>query len=312
MHMTANKSILGHLAALTSVLVWGTTFVSTKVLLDDFKPVELLFFRFILGFIALSLAYPRPMKRPGRKLELLYALAGLCGVTLYFLMENIALTYTLASNVGVIVSVAPIFTALLAHFLLEGEKLRPRFILGFLVAMAGVALISTNGSRVLALNPKGDLLALSAAGVWAVYSIALRHLSQSGPHIIQVTRRVFFYGLVFTVPFLVPFGFEWRLERFTDPVHLANILFLGLMASALCYATWSTGVKLLGAVKSSAYIFLVPVVTIITSILFLSERLTLASGLGTLLTLSGLWLSERRKPGRRPAREAARELPQEG
>ena len=95
------------------------------MLLTGLRPVEVLFLRFALGFAALCLLYPRRLRLAGRRQELWFAAAGLCGVTLYFLLENIALTCTLASNVGVLVSVSPMLTALLSHFLLRRERLRP-------------------------------------------------------------------------------------------------------------------------------------------------------------------------------------------
>ena len=94
------KTAAGHLAALITILVWGTTFISTKLLLVDFKPVEILFFRFVMGYVALILACPRMLRLKERRQELTFALAGLCGVCMYYLLENIALTYTLASNEG--------------------------------------------------------------------------------------------------------------------------------------------------------------------------------------------------------------------
>ena len=103
--MEQNK-VAGHVAALLTVTIWGTTFISTKVLLQDFQPVEILFFRFVIGLLALLAVYPRRLKGTTRRQELTFAAAGLCGVCLYYLLENIALTYTMASNVGVIISVA--------------------------------------------------------------------------------------------------------------------------------------------------------------------------------------------------------------
>ena len=164
-----NRRSAGHLAALLTIIIWGTTFISTKVLLTDFKPVEILFFRFVMGFSALFLVCPHRMKGVGRGQELTFVLAGLCGICLYYLLENIALTYTMASNVGVINSVAPFFTAILSRLFLKSEgKLRANFFIGFMVAMVGVALISFNGSK-LELNPMGDLLAVLTAFVWACY-----------------------------------------------------------------------------------------------------------------------------------------------
>jgi len=224
----------------------------------------------------------------------MFMAAGLCGVTLYYLLENIALTYTTASNVGVIISIAPFFTAILANWLLDGEKPKANFFIGFFAAIIGIFLISFNGSAVLQLNPIGDLLAILAAIVWAAYSILSRKISQFGYNTIQTTRRIFCYGLFFMIPVLFPFHFEWGLERFTQPANLFNILFLGLGASALCFVTWNLAVKFLGAVKTSIYIYLVPVITVVTSVIVLSERVTWMSAFGTVLTLAGLFISEKK------------------
>lgn len=286
-----SKKATGHLAVLVTILIWGTTFISTKVLLVDFEPIEILFFRFIMGFLALLIVYPRRMKETTKRQEAVFAAAGLCGICLYYLLENIALTYTMASNVGVIISIAPFFTAMLTHLFTKNEKLRANFFFGFVVAMAGICLISFNGAQ-MHLNPVGDLLALAAAAVWACYSVLTRKISDFGYHTIQTTRRVFAYGIMFMVPALFLFDFRIGAERFLNPVYLGNLIFLGLGASALCFVTWNMAVKILGAVKTSIYIYLVPIITIVTSALILREPVTLMSGVGTALALLGLFLSE--------------------
>lgn len=287
-----SKKAIGHLAALLTIVIWGTTFISTKILLVDFQPVEILFFRFVMGFLVLSAVCPHRLKTADCKQELTFVLAGLCGICLYYLLENIALTFTLASNVGVIISVAPFFTAILAHFVMKSEeKLRSQFFIGFVVAMAGIILISFNGSK-LEINPLGDLLAVVAALVWACYSILTRKISSFGYPVILSTRRTFFYGILFMIPALFVFDFQADLSRFTNITYLFNILYLGLGASALCFVTWNFAVKELGAVKTSVYIYMVPVITVVTSVLVLHEQLTLLAGLGTFLTLIGLFLSE--------------------
>ena len=294
--MRSRKSA-GHLAALFTIIIWGTTFISTKVLLTDFKPVEILFFRFVMGFAALFLVCPHRMKGVERKQELTFVLAGMCGICLYYLLENIALTYTMTSNVGVIISVAPFFTAILSCLFLRSEgKLRANFFIGFVVAMAGIALLSFNGSQ-MKLNPVGDVLAVLAAFVWACYSILTRKISSFGYPVILTTRRTFFYGILFMVPALFFFDFEMGLERFADLTHLLNILYLGLGASALCFVTWNLAVKALGAVKTSVYIYMVPVITVVTSVLVLKETVTLVSVMGTFLAVAGLFFSEYNRKG---------------
>ena len=265
----------GHLAALLTVLIWGTTFISTKVLLEDFQPVEILFFRFLLGLAALYLVLPRPLRGTTPRQELTFAGAGLCGICLYYLLENMAL--------------------LSRWFLGQEGKLRATFLVGFAVAMGGIALISLGGGG-LQLNPVGDLLALLAALVWAFYSILTRKISTFGYPTILTTRRVFLYGILWMVPALFLFDFRWDLGRLTDPTALGNLLFLGLGASALCFVTWNVAVKRLGALKTSIYIYLVPVITVAASVVILDEPFTWRTGVGTALTLAGLLLSEGRVP----------------
>jgi len=288
--MKSNRT-MGHLASLLTIIIWGTTFISTKILLSCFQPVEILFFRFVMGLIALLLIYPRPLKGTSKSQELTFAAAGLCGVCLYYLLENIALTYTMASNVGVIISAAPFFTALLSYIFLKEEKPNINFFIGFAVAMAGIFLISFNGSK-LELNPVGDLLALLAALIWACYSVLAKRISGYSCHTILTTRRIFCYGILFMIPPLFLFDFRLDLTRFANPVYLFNIIFLGLGASALCFVTWNFAVKVLGAVKTSIYIYMVPVITVVTSVTILHEKITALSAVGTVLTLAGLFLSE--------------------
>jgi len=296
--MDRKKEIQGHLFSLFTIFIWGTTFISTKILLKVFTPIEILFIRFVIGYFALLALYPHSLKLKERKQELYFAGAGLCGITLYFLLENIALTYTFASNVGVIISIAPFFTAIFAHLLLAGEKMRAQFFIGFAVAVAGIFLISFNGSSQLKLNPMGDILAVLAAVVWAIYSVLTKKISGYHYHTILVTRRIFFYGLLFMMPVLFVFKFEPDVRQIIKPVNLFNIIFLGFGASAICFVTWNYALKILGAVKTSVYIYMVPVITVITSVLILHETITGTAMLGILLTLAGLFISEIKLPVR--------------
>ena len=303
----------GHGLALATVLIWGVTFVSTKVLLEGCSPIEILFFRFALGFAALWAIRPRLLRVAGWRDELLFVAAGACGVTLYFLMENIALVYTTASNVGVIVAVAPLFTGLIASLVLREGTLGRRFFLGFALAIAGIALISFVGGAPApadaadagGLGLVGCLLALLAAIVWAVYSNISKRISARGYGTVLATRRTFFWGLAFMLPCLPLLGFDPDWSFILTPLALGNLVFLGLGASALCYVMWNTAVRELGPVKTTAYIYLVPVVTLVTSALVLGEPVTPLSLGGAALTVAGLALSEwePRKEGRKGGAE---------
>nr|WP_305182923.1 DMT family transporter [uncultured Schaedlerella sp.] len=286
------KTTAGHVTALVTIVIWGTTFISTKILLAGFTPIEILFFRFLLGLLVLIVIDPKRLKIKDKKQELTFAAAGLCGICLYYLLENIALTYTMASNVGVIISAAPFFTAVLSHvFLKTEEKLKVQFFIGFAVAMTGICLISFNGKE-LNLNPIGDILAVAAAFVWAVYSLLTRKISGYGFNIIGTTRKIFTYGILFMLPFLFVFDFKLDVQRFVKPEYALNLIYLGLGASALCFVTWNHAVKVLGAVRTSVYIYIVPVITVVTSVIVLKEEITWIAAIGIGLTLIGLFLSE--------------------
>ncbi|MDD2966238.1 MAG: DMT family transporter [Desulfovibrionaceae bacterium] len=290
--MPCSSRLIGHILALCTITLWGLTFVSTKVLLVDLLPVEVLFLRFCIGFVALFLIAPRFFAWQGWRFELLCMGAGLCGVTLYFLLENTALTYTYASNVGVIVSIAPFATALLAHFFVRGEGLSRLFFVGFLLAMSGVSLISFNGNVSLHLNPLGDILAAGAACIWAVYCTLMCYIAKAAQPMILCTRRVFWYGLLSIAPLLPFLGAHFALDTLMRPVILGNLLFLGLGGSALGYVAWNYCVRALGPVATSVYIYLIPVITVLASVLILHEKLTPLAVLGIALTLVGLVLSE--------------------
>lgn len=286
---------MGHLIALLTVLIWGTTFISTKILLEDFSPVEILLIRFVLGFLVLTAIYPRWLPFKEKRQEILFMLAGLCGICLYYLLENIALVYTQASNVGVIISAAPFFTAIAARFIIGDERLNWNFFVGFVIAMIGICCISFSGQAALQLNPLGDILALLAAIVWALYSILVRLLNYYDCNMIQATQRIFAYGIVFMLPITFYDGFDISIFLYMEPVNLFNLLYLGIGASALCFVMWNWAVKMLGAVKSSVYIYLVPVITVATAYIVLDEQLAPVALCGVFLTLAGLIVSQYRE-----------------
>ena len=168
------ENVKGHVLALFTICVWGTTFIATKVLLKAFTPIEILFMRFLMGYFILLLMNHQGLSVSNRKQELYFIGAGITGVTFYFLLENIALTYTYASNVGIIIATAPFFTAILGRIFLKEEKLKTGFFIGFLTSITGIILISVHGSSAFSLNPKGDILAFLAAFVWACYSVLVK------------------------------------------------------------------------------------------------------------------------------------------
>lgn len=286
------RTLSGHFITLFTVLIWGTTFVSTKILLEGSTPVEILFYRFLLGYGALLLLYPRTHKIKGPKEELLFFALGLTGVSLYFLLENTALKFTFATNVGLLSGTVPILTAIVSHFFVADEKLNKKHFGGFLVAFAGTSMVIFNAQVVLKLNPLGDFLALMAPLAWSFYSVLLKKLDHSYNPIF-VTRKIFFYGLLTVIPIMGWQDANFIPQRLISLQFILNIAFLGLVASALCFITWNKAVEIIGTIKASNYIYLVPLISMITSILVLNERVTGLAVAGGFLILMGVYISQR-------------------
>ena len=296
----------GHLLAIFTILVWGVTFSSTKLLLPDFAPAEILFIRFFiaylfLGFLCVQLCAKRIALTNFRD-ELLFALAGLSGGCLYFLAENIALLYTTASNASLLVAINPFFTGLL-FALVYHKKLSRFFILGFFVSFVGIFLVIFQGNFSLHIYPIGDLLCILAGIIWSIYTLILEMIFTrfKGYSHLVFLKRIFFYGLLFTLPFVLfqsgilqgDFHALQDFTRFTKTSNLANLFFLGLVASGLCYLSWNASLKSLGFLKASAYIYSVPVIGVIAACMSLGEVLSVYIIIGGLLTLFGLFLSQR-------------------
>ena len=298
-----DRQTTAHLLAVLTVFIWSTTIISIKWLLEVFSPTEILFYRFVVGYLALTAFDPHFGRPVSLREELLYAAAGLTGVTLYMLLQNIALQYTLGSNMGVIVSVAPMFTALLMRLIDRDSRLGKGFVAGFLAAMTGIVLVTINGQQGLQVAPLGDILTVLAALSWAIYSLLLSRIGRYGHTTVRTMRKVFGYGLLTMLPALAIFDFRLGLERFLQPSSILNMAYLGLGASALCYLTWNYAVRVLGPVKTSAYIYLMPVATIVVCAVVLHEPVTPMGTAGAALTIAGLYLSERQQRRRGTAAE---------
>ena len=294
--MHKKQQIVGHLIALFTVFIWGTTFVSTKVLLEEFTPVEVLFTRFAIGLLVLYMMNHKKMKLKDRKHEWYFIGAGITGITLYFLFENIALTYSTASNIGILLACVPFMTGILSYFIMK-EPLNRAFFIGFVFTIIGIYFINFNGQVVLKLIPLGDFLAIIAGFIWALYCIFLRKIEQYEYDTIQTTRRIFGWGILFMIPVLILMGYDPKLEIMAKPVYLANFLYLGIGACAVCFVTWNIALKMLGVVKTSMYLYLNPVITIIASAIILNERITWIAILGTIFILLGLIISQQGAQG---------------
>ena len=283
--------IVGYIFAITVVVIWAMTFVSSKVLLEDFTPIEVLFDRFVIATLALLILRPKALKFTSFKGELFCALSGLFGITLYFVAENTALTLSNASNVSLIVSTAPIFVAIGALIRNRKQKLGFNLILGFILAMIGIACISFSSLK-LELNPLGNLIALSCAIVWALYSLCVDKATNMGIKTLDLTIKTFLYATFLTVPLMGIYGYEIKFEALLKPINICNYLFLSLLASAFSFILWTKANHFLGIVKTNICLYAVPAVTAVGAVLIIDEKLTIFNFIGMVLAIAGTVISQ--------------------
>ncbi len=291
---TAGEQRMGHVFAIGTIIVWGLTFVSSTVILQYLSPVQLLILRISIAIIALTIIRPKKLKLLKRSHEFYFMGAGFFAVTMYFLLENSALTYTSSANCAVIVSSAPFFIAIFASVFLKEEKLSPLFFVGFVLAIVGLGMVSFAGQQ-LKLNPLGDLLSLLTAISWGIATMFMRKIEQHGYPVMLVTRKLFIYGILFALPALL---FLPQKGTWSDLLRVEvwpNVLFLGVVASAICYITWMTGMKRIGVLRSGTYIYLIPIITMLGAAVLIGETITLLQIGGALLTMTGLFLSQKHK-----------------
>lgn len=278
--------------ALLTVSVWGVTFVSTKILLGQgMSPTDIFISRFAIAYICIIFFSHSRLFASSVRDEMLLALAGLTGGSLYFLAENSALGITFASNVSLLICMAPVFTMILGSAVLK-DKIKPIAWGGSLLALAGVAAVVLNGSLNLGINPLGDFLTLTAALSWAVYTLLVKRLNSTYSNMF-ITRKVFFYGIVTAAAYAALSGVGIRLPLSNPGPVIANLLFLGVGASFACYMIWNVVVKALGPEKASNYIYLNPLVTILASSVILGEQLTPWTLIGAAAIITGVYLTSK-------------------
>lgn len=292
-----NKPALYHIIALIVISIWGTTFIATKLLLAaGLAPSDIFFYRFLLAYIILCTFASRKLFARTWRDELRLVGCGICGGSLYFITENTALQITLASNVSLIICTAPLFTTILSHIFIKGERMNSNLLVGSAIAMTGVAFVVFNGNFVLQINPLGDILTIVAALTWGFYNVLLRSLDRHYPTLF-ITRKVFFYGLLTISPVFFITSLQIDPTILFTPIVIGNLLFLGLIASLCCFILFNMAVKNIGSVKTNNYLYITPLVTFITSSAILDEPITPIAILGAFLILGGVFFAERYKQG---------------
>ena len=290
--MFKNQKILFHIITAMVGIIWGTTFVSTKILLQHgLGPIEIMFYRFVLAYVCILIVSHKKIWADNWKDEGLLMLAGLTGGTFYFIAENTALEITQASNVALLVCTTPIFTALFMHCFCK-EPLRRNMMIGSLIALIGVGMVVFSGSVILQINPLGDFLSIVASMMWAFYCLVLKPLGKRYSTAF-ITRKVFLYSILSLLVYFLFNPLQVKMDVLLQPVVTMNLLFLGVVASMICFIAWNAAVKVLGPSHTANYIYVQPFSTLVLSSIILSEVITLTSMIGAVCIIGGVYLAEK-------------------
>lgn len=291
--MSRNSNLFYHLVAFVTVAIWGTTFVSTKVLmLNGLSPAQIFTLRFGIAYVLMLCFNHHRLWSDSWKDELKMALLGITGGSLYFLSENEAMNYTTTTNTSLIVCSCPLFATLLVRMVYRSTtRIHCVQLLGSLLAFAGMVIVVLNGRFVLHLSPMGDALAFTACMCWAVYSLLMKAVSDDyGASFI--TRKVFFYGILTILPYYLLIPGMPSVEVLVRPQVIANLLFLGCLASLICFLTWNWCISKLGAVKATNWVYFNPITTMVFASLVLGEKITPYFLIGAACILLGMYLTD--------------------
>ena len=284
-----------YVVAFIIVVIWGCTFVQTKVLINSgLRPDEIFTLRFAIAYLLILPLSWRRLFLDSLKDELTALLLGLFGGSLYFIVENYAIAYGYCSNVSLIVCLTPLVTALIVGVRYPSERLGKAGAIGSVVALAGMALVVFNGNFVLKLSPLGDVLAIAACLCWALYSLLIKRLGARYSNML-VTRKVFGYGLLTILPLVLSRGINYGIVVGGGAQVWCNILFLGCVASMFCFLGWNWCLCRLGTVRATNFLYLNPVIAILSSTIVLDERVTWIAVTGAVLILAGLIYIDRHR-----------------
>lgn len=286
--------IIVYVIAFVIVVIWGCTFVQTKILINSgLRPDEIFLFRFTLAYILILPLAGKRLFLDNWTDEVLAVALGLTGGSLYFVTENYALAYGYCSNVALIVCLTPMITALIVGCFYKSERMGRSAVVGSAIAFVGMALVVFNGNFILQLSPLGDVLALAACLCWALYTLIIKRLQDKYSNML-ITRKIFGYGLLTILPMLLVRGVDIELLVDGGAVVWGNILFLGCVASLLCFLGWNFCLERLGTVRATNLLYLNPVISITISAIVLGEHVTWIAILGAVLILTGLYCMRRK------------------
>ncbi len=279
---------------LFAVIVWGWSFVATKICLDVLSPAELLGLRV---FVALPILFAMARLKGVRlehKPHLLRHLAiGSTVITAHFLIQITGLQYTSATNTGWIISVTPLVTVVLSFLFLK-ERIGRLEITGIIVATIGILLLVSHGNLLNLdwLRSFGDWLILVSAHTWAIYTVVTRDLTRSQSPLV-VTIGVLIPTAVLMLIYM-SFTSDWsHFLHLPARVYVA-LLVLAVLATALAHWFWQEGVRHFGAARAGIFLYLEPIATTTLAVPLLNEEFGVFTAIGGLLVLAGVYIAQRR------------------
>lgn len=292
--MARNNTWIYHLVAFATVAIWGSTFVSTKVLmLNGLSPAQIFTLRFLIAYVMMLAVYHSRLWADSWRDELKMMLLGISGGSLYFLSENEAMNFTSTTNTSLIVCSCPLFATLLVRLVYRSTtRISIMQLGGSLLAFAGMVIVVLNGRFVLHLSPLGDALAFTACLSWSVYSLLMKWVSAKYGAAF-ITRKVFFYGVLTILPYYIFYPTLPTAAVLTKPVVVGNLAFLGCLASMICFLTWNWCISKLGAVKATNWVYFNPITTMIFASWVLGEKITPYFLAGATCILLGMFVADR-------------------
>ena len=290
------KRIIAYIEVTFAVIVWGASFIATKLALRDLAPVTVVWLRFAIGVIILGIATTlrHQLAFPKRKEWLYFAVLGFLGITFHQWLQSTGLVTAQASTTAWIVATTPVFMAILSVIFLR-EKFDWLQVTGIILAVIGVLIVvsegNINGLIEGHFGETGNILILVSAINWAVFSI----LSRPGLKTHPATQMMFFvmtFGWLFTSVLFVTSG------NFQDIGHLTmtsllGIGFLGIFCSGLAYIAWYDGLQEIQASQIGAFLYIEPLVAVIVAWLILGENLLIITLLGGGIILIGVRLVQK-------------------
>jgi drug/metabolite transporter (DMT)-like permease len=292
------------LEASFAVIVWGGSFVATKIALTYVSPVTVVWLRFAMGVTILGIFVlaRRQFAIPSRKDAAYFALLGFIGITFHQWLQSTGLTTAQATTTAWIVATTPVFIALLGWLLLK-EVLDSIKWAGIFLAALGVLLIVTKGNLATLstgqIGTAGDLLILISAPNWAIFTVLSRRGLETHPAALMMLY-VMGFGWLFTS--LLFFGGPGVSEIGQLPWQgWLSLAFLGIACSGLAYVFWYDALQAIPASQVGVFLYLEPLVTTLLAAALLSETLLWSSILGGAIILLGVWMVNRRLPKARPS-----------